>query len=173
MLPATDGIPVNRKLYRHISEVPVVTERTNTASPSCKAGDTMKIGFIGAGKVGFSLGKFLTQAPIQLTGYYSRRSESAREAASFTGAKAYESPDQLVKESDAIFLTVPDGAISSVFLSLEKSLISEKMICHCSGAMTVAEAFPGISQTGAYGYSIHPLFPVSNKLTSYRDMQVR
>jgi len=145
-------------------------ERKSTASPSGKAGDTMKIGFIGAGKVGFSLGKFFTQGGIRLTGYYSRRPESAREAASFTGAKAYDSPDDLVKESDAIFLTVPDGSISSVYLSLEKSLIPGKMICHCSGSMTVAEAFPGISQTGAYGYSIHPLFPVSNRLTSYREL---
>lgn len=130
----------------------------------------MKIGFIGAGKVGFSLGKFLARGHVQLTGYYSRRPESAREAASFTGARAYESTEELIRDSDAIFLTVPDGAISSVYQSLEKSLISEKILCHCSGSLSVSEAFPAIAQYGAYGYSIHPLFPVSSKLTSYREL---
>jgi len=130
----------------------------------------MKIGFIGAGKVGFSLGKFLARGQVQLTGYYSRRPESAREAASFTGARAYESKEELIRDSDAIFLTVPDGAISSVYQSLEKSLISEKILCHCSGSLSVSEAFPAIAQYGAYGYSIHPLFPVSSKLTSYREL---
>lgn len=32
----------------------------------------MKIGFIGAGKVGFSLGMFFVQGGISVTGYYSR-----------------------------------------------------------------------------------------------------
>ena len=41
----------------------------------------MKTGFIGAGKVGFTLGKFFAENNIQVTGYYSRRRESAKEAA--------------------------------------------------------------------------------------------
>lgn len=41
----------------------------------------MKIGFIGAGKVGFSLGKFFVQGGVPVTGYYSRRRDSAEEAA--------------------------------------------------------------------------------------------
>ena len=36
--------------------------------------------------------------------------------------------------------------------------------------MTAGEAFPGIRQTGAHGYSIHPLFPFSNKLECYREL---
>ena len=74
-----------------------------------KSGDTMKIGFIGAGKVGFSLGKFFTAGGITMTGYFSRHRESAVEAAAFTNTKSYESLATIVKESDALFLTVPDG----------------------------------------------------------------
>ena len=45
----------------------------------------MRIGFIGAGKVGFSLGRYLAEGGVTVTGYYSRNSRSAREAAEFTG----------------------------------------------------------------------------------------
>ena len=44
----------------------------------------MKFGFIGAGKVGFSLGKYLAVKGQELTGYYSEINEDAIEAAQFT-----------------------------------------------------------------------------------------
>lgn len=131
----------------------------------------MKIGFIGAGKVGFSLGKFFAQGNIPLTGFYSRRRESALEAALFTGTRAYDRLDDLIYDSDAIFLTVPDEKILPMYQFMREFRISEKIICHCSGAMTVKEAFPDIAVHGAYGYSIHPLFPISDKFNSYREME--
>lgn len=147
----------------------------------------MKIGFIGAGKAGFSLGKYFadcgTAAPtarqdtaqlraagVTVTGYYSLHEDSARAAAEFTGSKFYSEPGELLKESGAVFLTVPDGAISSVYNELCKFDITGRQICHCSGVMTAAEAFPDIRQRGAYGYSIHPLFPFNSRLESYGKM---
>lgn len=135
-----------------------------------KQGDTMNVGFIGAGKVGFTLGKFFTQGGIPVTGYYSRHGESAKEAALFTSTKQYDKIEKLVYESDAIFLTVPDVGISSLFGEIKELEIAGKQICHCSGAMTAQEAFPGIGKTGAYGYSIHPLFPISSKFDAYREL---
>ncbi|MGN0732868.1 MAG: DUF2520 domain-containing protein [Emergencia sp.] len=181
-------------------------------------GDDMKVGFIGAGKVGFSLGKFFAENSgavqassrnaqaagqnaealgqhvqaagrnaealgqhvqaagqdsdneIQVTGYYSRHAESAREAAEFTNSKCYEDVELLVEESDAIFLTVPDGAIKSTYDRIKVFDISNKHICHCSGALSSAEVFNDVRERGACGYSIHPLFPVSDKLNSYQEM---
>jgi predicted short-subunit dehydrogenase-like oxidoreductase (DUF2520 family) len=130
----------------------------------------MRIGFIGAGKVGFSLGKFFVQGGVPVTGYYSRHRGSAEEAAAFTGTKAYDTPDQLVQDSDALFLTVPDGAISQVFETLRQLDLTGKQICHCSGALSAQDAFPGIGDTGAHGYSIHPLFPISSKTLAYREL---
>ena len=49
----------------------------------------MKIGFIGAGKVGFTLGRYFSMDGIDVTGYYSRTSRSAMEAAEFTGTRFY------------------------------------------------------------------------------------
>ena len=41
----------------------------------------LKIGFIGAGKVGFSLGKLFCENGIHVTGYYNWHVEAAKEAA--------------------------------------------------------------------------------------------
>lgn len=131
----------------------------------------MRIGFIGAGKVGFSLGKYLSVNGMTLSGYFSRSRSSAEEAAGFTDSAVFDSPCELLKESDVIFITVPDGTISSVFSQLKGCGISGKTICHCSGAMTANEAFGELSSLGAYGCSIHPLFPVSSRYESYKELK--
>ncbi|WP_295086659.1 Rossmann-like and DUF2520 domain-containing protein [Ruminococcus sp.] len=130
----------------------------------------MKIGFIGAGKVGFSLGKYFSVNGLDLSGYYSRNHSSAVEAAEFTGSNAYTTPEELIHDSTTIFITVPDGTITEIFNEIKGCDLTVKLICHCSGAMTAAEAFPDIASTGAKGLSIHPLFPVSSKYDSYKEL---
>ncbi len=109
----------------------------------------MKIGFFGAGKVGFSLGKYFSDNGLSVTGYYNRNKESALEAANFTGTKCFDSPEELINESDCIFLTVSDGAIKSVYDSIKSPMLSGKMLCHCSGSLSAEEAFPDIESFGA------------------------
>ena len=128
----------------------------------------MKIGFIGAGKVGFTLGKYFAVNGMKLSGYCSSSEASAREAADFTGSVYYKTADELIEASDVIFLTVPDGAIKEVYLSLPHDKLKGKQLCHCSGALSSKDAFPGINEYGAEGTSIHPLFPVSSKYDSYK-----
>ena len=130
----------------------------------------MNIGFIGAGKVGTTLGKLFAEGGIPVTGFYSRHRESAEEAAAFTDTNIYETLEAIVRDSDALFLTVPDGTIGEVFTELKQYDLGGKKICHCSGAMTSREAFPEAESTGAEFYSIHPLFPVSSKFEAYRNM---
>ena len=131
----------------------------------------MKIGVIGAGKVGFSLGKFFEQEGVRLSGYYSRNPESAKEAAAFTNSRYYSDLGELVQDSDAIFITVPDGVIQSVYRKILTFQIQGKYLCHCSGALTAENAFPAIRASGAYGVSVHPLFPISSKYASYRELR--
>jgi predicted short-subunit dehydrogenase-like oxidoreductase (DUF2520 family) len=138
---------------------------------------TMKIGFIGAGKVGFTLGKYFKEHEngLNVTGYYSRNPESAKEAAEFTGTNCYDSIEQLAKESDIIFLTVPDNTIKAVWDILKAipipTLIQDKIICHCSGALS-SKIFDGIENENcqAHGYSFHPFFAVSSKYESYKEI---
>lgn len=130
----------------------------------------MKIGFIGAGKVGVSLGKFFREGGLAVTGYYNRHREAALEAAKFTGSACFDSTEALAEASDAIFLTVPDNQIRAVYESLRRLDLRGKKICHCSGALSADAAFPDVEALGATGYSIHPLFPVSDKWASYKEL---
>ena len=98
----------------------------------------MRIGFVGAGKVGFTLGKYMSERNVCVSGYYSRSEESARQASIFTHTKYYETLEDLIGSSDALFLTVPDGAIEGVWNSIKRYSLTGKFICHCSGVMTSA-----------------------------------
>lgn len=130
----------------------------------------MKIGFIGAGKVGFALGKYFCIHGIEVAGYYSRSIQSAAEAADFTGTAPYAAAEDLLSDSDVLFFTVPDDAVASCYKQLCVRPIQGKIFCHTSGAMTAEEAFSGIEALGAFGYSVHPLFAVSDKLRSYSEL---
>lgn len=129
----------------------------------------MAIGWIGAGKVGFSLGKYLAENGIALSGYYSRNPQSAREAAEFTGTRSYDSMEELVLDSEIIFLTVPDDKMEEVWEQLKHMQIAGKVICHCSGVLS-SKVFSDIAAHKACGYSIHPLLAVNDKLHSYREL---
>ena len=130
----------------------------------------MNIGFVGAGKVGFSLGKYFCNNNIKVSGYYSRSLESAKEAAQFTDSKFYVNLNDLTKESDIIFITTPDSIISSVWDKIDKSAIKNKILCHCSGSLS-SKVFSNVEDYNAYGYSIHPLFAFSDKYKSHKFLK--
>ena len=103
----------------------------------------IKFGFIGAGKVGFSLGKYLKENSIDISGYYSKSQHSSKEAAIFTNTRQYNNLEDLIKNSDAIFITTPDNQIADVWNEVKKLPIKEKLICHCSGSIS-SEVFSNI-----------------------------
>lgn len=129
----------------------------------------MTIGLIGAGKVGFSLGKYFTEHNICVSGYYSRNWNSAKTAAEFTGTKCYTELSEIIKESDTLFLTVPDGNIQDVYSEIAKYHIEGKWLAHCSGALS-SSVFRDISSKGAKGCSIHPICAINDKFTGYRNL---
>lgn len=138
----------------------------------------MRIGFIGAGKVGVTFGKYITtkmavskaeKSQLEVSGYYSAHSESAADAAEFTETVMYNSLEKLCSESEVIFLTVPDGQIGEVWRKLRGLDIRGRIICHASGAMT-SDIFSGITEAGAFGYSIHPMYAISSKYESFKEL---
>lgn len=130
----------------------------------------MKIGFIGAGKVGFSMGKYLKDKGINVTGYYSRNENSSLEASLFTNTNQYKELKNLVEESDTIVISTPDDKILKVWNKIKNLSIKNKFICHLSGSLS-SNIFSNISHYGAYGYSIHPIFPISDKYNSYKSLK--
>ena len=130
----------------------------------------MKIGFIGAGKLGFSLGKYLVENNINVRGYYSKNLDSSKEAAIFTNSKYYQSLKSIIDDCDTIFITTPDGIIEEIWNSISELPIENKIICHCSGSLS-SSIFSNIGDHKAYGYSIHPMIAFSDKYNSHKQLK--
>ncbi len=128
----------------------------------------MRIGIIGAGKVGTTLGKYLSVHGKNVTGFYSRTHESADEAATFAETETYSSLCKLVEKSDVIFITTPDGVIHQVWGDLLHQDISNRIICHFSGSLS-SHVFSGREEAGASGISMHPMYAFSDKFHSYEQ----
>lgn len=129
----------------------------------------MKFGFIGAGNVGFSLGKYFADHDLDVVGYYSENKDDSLEAAEFTNSKSYDSVDEILADSDVLFLTVPDDSIEKVWKQVNSSHFTDKIICHTSGVHT-SEIFSGLDNHKSYGYSIHPLCAINDKYKSYKEL---
>lgn len=129
----------------------------------------MKIGFIGAGKVGFSLGRYFKERKVHISGYYSQSYASAKEAAVFTGSKAFGTLADVIGSSDLVFITTPDDKISDVWGKVSELNIEGKMICHCSGSLA-STIFNDSKKYKAYVYAIHPLYAISSKEESYKQL---
>lgn len=129
----------------------------------------MKVGFIGAGKVGFTLGRYFAEHGAHLSGYYSRTEARAQEAAQFTGSEFYSEIDALVSDSDIIFVTTTDGEIQNVSSRLAGLPLYGKIVCHCSGSLSSA-VFSELAPLGAFIYSAHPLFSIHDKYNSCKQV---
>lgn len=129
----------------------------------------MNIGFIGAGKVGFSLGKYFSINSISLSGYYSRSFTSSKQASEFTDSKAYENIEEFLNATDIIFITTPDDMILNIWNEIYKYKLQNKFICHCSGSLS-SKIFSNLNNSGAFGYSIHPIYAFSDRYNSYKNL---
>lgn len=129
----------------------------------------MKVGFIGAGKVGCSLGRYFKENGVDVTGYYGMTPEASKAAADFTHTGNYETIESILGDSDTLFLTVPDGQIGKVWDCMKNLDIKNKVICHCSGSISSATFF-NAEERGASVYSIHPLYAINDKWSAWKSL---
>lgn len=133
----------------------------------CKVcNEMMRMGFVGAGKVGFSLGRYFREKGLSVVGYASRHIENAREAAAFTDSACFDSPQSLAEACDCLFFTVPDDAIASVWEKFADVPIAGKTFCHCSASLA-SDIFAGAEERGAGACSLHPLMAIPNRTHSH------
>ena len=105
------GISGDSRLYKQsFQEIPL------PSFPFCTACSRQKwrciaigIGIIGAGKVGTTMGKYFVTHGEEVSGFYSRTVNSAKEAAKFCNTKYFSELDSLIEVSDTLFITVTDG----------------------------------------------------------------
>ena len=128
----------------------------------------MKIGFIGAGKVGCSFGKYLKESGLSISGYYSRNYENAVFASDYTESVCFGDFYSLAENSDIIFITVKDSVISEIWDGLPYDKLKGKLVCHCSGALS-SDVFQKASDRGIFVCSVHPMLAVSGKDDAFKN----
>ena len=128
----------------------------------------MKVGFIGAGKVGCSLYDYFVHNNIPVTGCYTRTQAKVSGTEKQTQKIFATSIDKILTKSDVLFLTVPDDAIATVWELVKTYPIQGKFICHCSGSLGSA-VLSGIEETGAYGYSMDLLSACPNHIVRLKS----
>jgi predicted short-subunit dehydrogenase-like oxidoreductase (DUF2520 family) len=133
-------------------------------------GGSMQIGFIGAGRVGCSLGRYLGDKGVALAGYYDTDTNAAIQAAEFTKSASYEDVAGLLRESTMVFITTGDAYIIPVWEQIRRLTQQDQILCHCSGALS-SDAFSGIEDTDASCCSVHPMLPFSNRFSSYQQLE--
>lgn len=131
----------------------------------------LRVGFIGAGKTGVALGKYLGLNGQTLSGYLSKNFKYAKEAAVFTDSKTYESLASFLADTDLVFITTPDDQIKGVWQALKKHSLTGKLVAHTSGSLA-SEIFEGIEAMGGYGYSLHPFMAINDKYTGHKRLKV-
>jgi predicted short-subunit dehydrogenase-like oxidoreductase (DUF2520 family) len=114
---------------------------------------------VGCGKVGTSLGWFLSKRGYPLMGVAARRHETAEAASKLVGTDRFSDKAwEITSESDIVFITTPDGAIADTCREIaEHGAFKENaVVLHCSGSLPST-----ILSAGKHGNfhsgSLHPL----------------
>ncbi|MEM6284956.1 MAG: DUF2520 domain-containing protein [Chloroflexota bacterium] len=132
----------------------------------------MKIGFIGAGKVGRTLAQVWHAAGVDVSTVYSLTPANAVALAARVDATVAENAAQVVSACDITFLTVPDDAIGSVALDVARHNpdIARKTVVHTSGAHSVAVLAP-LADAGVVVGSLHPALPFADVETAVQAVR--
>jgi predicted short-subunit dehydrogenase-like oxidoreductase (DUF2520 family) len=115
---------------------------------------------IGAGRVGQTLGRLLSDQGYVIDSVVCRTLARANEAKRFTRARraARKITGDLFSRAEIVFLTTPDARIAPTARLLSGLDVDWncKMIFHTSGALSSQELF-SLSRKGAWVASLHPL----------------
>ena len=128
----------------------------NKADPN----DSMKIGIIGAGKVGISIGHVMKDKGLHVAGISDKFENQLNVARNYMGSGLHYTHDnmEIVRSSDVIAITTQDRAITEVAGEIyEKSeRLDNKLFFHTSGAHP-ASIISSLEAKGAFSGSLHPL----------------
>lgn len=138
----------------------------------------MRIGFVGAGRVGKSLAFLFKRAKHDVVGVHTRTKSSGEEFKRFVGnGKTFKSLKGLAEEAEVVFITTNDDAIKEVCDELSQYLSSDQIVFHCSGLLTTKVLEPARKKGCEVG-AVHPVqavpnphYGVMNIPNSYFDIQ--
>ena len=137
----------------------------------------MKIGIIGAGKVGGALCKSLQEAGVNVVGLTAGTEADTLAAAAKFQVKGFASNEELAANSDVLFLTVPDRLVGAVASELAQVFTNRsdaqplqgKTFFHCSGSLGLEE-LQALAESGADIGSLHPLQSFASADVSFQGI---
>ena len=136
--------------------------------------EKIKIGFVGAGKVGCSFGMLLKENQVSLSGFYSKNEDSAQYAATLTNSTSFSTLESLLYETDWLFLTVTDQQIVPVWEEIlylfRTGKPKTRFVFHCSGIHD-SHVFYDASLYQIEIGSLHPLCAVHSKEQGFLNLQ--
>lgn len=133
----------------------------------------MKVGIIGAGKLGYSLAIALSKSEnYMISGIYTTSDESQQMLCKELDINLKNSLETTINESDLMFITVPDSIIETIaenVSQLSSDIIENKYFLHCSGSKT-SESLRKIENKGGITASLHPIQTFSDRKTAWTGL---
>jgi predicted short-subunit dehydrogenase-like oxidoreductase (DUF2520 family) len=114
----------------------------------------VRIGVIGAGRVGTALAVLWSRAGHRVVAVSGGEATRARAAAYLPGVPVLE-PDVVVAGSELVVLSVPDGAIEEVATIVAGAPLEDRWVLHCAGSVGLAPLAPVLA-AGGRRLALHP-----------------
>lgn len=154
--PAVIGEPAGQGVPGQPADAAYPAGSKSDAGPTPLQG--RRIGFIGAGRLGVTLGAYLTSRQVAIAGYCSRSQAAAVRAAQLTASRAYPDYAGLVAACDCILITTPDDQISLVARDLRLLMRPGQWLMHGSGSLAATVLSGQPDDGGPLTASLHPMF---------------
>jgi len=131
---------------------------------------TMKITLIGAGNVGYHLGKRLYKKGFSIPQVYSRTLKNAKHLAKQIKAEPIDDLQQIDSSSDLYLLAIKDDALATVAAQLAThTSLRKKIIAHTSGAVPSTVLAPYFKNYAVF----YPLQSFSkSKIISFKNIPI-
>ena len=126
----------------------------DTTSSGFPSADKLRIGFIGAGRLGKALAWSLASAGLRVSAVASVTLANARALAEPISGCVTTDVQAVVDSCDLVFVTTPDGAIAATTAALRWR--PGMAVVHCSG-VTEVSALASASRDGALVGGFHPM----------------
>ena len=133
----------------------------------------MKVGIIGAGRVGTAFALALAACGEEISGVFSRSGSSVDFISGRLGKVFENNLNSVIRNSKVLLLAVSDSSIAEVaenICSICPNTISGKTFFHCSGALGSDELI-ALSGSGGYTGSLHPIQSFATREDGWKGMQ--
>ena len=133
----------------------------------------MKIGIIGAGKVGSALAIGLAREKFPIEGVFNKTDNPVNMLGKKIGVSFKNSLKEVVSKADTIFITLPDDKLEEMSLRISEQIDTEdikgKVFLHCSGACT-SGVLSAIATKGGFTGSLHPIQTFADRQEGWRGL---